>query len=103
MYDLFYVVNEKLVYSSVNGTDMRIYEPSPSETKRFSHTKVPGIRYETTFSLNSDSILSSNDPFPYGKFPDMKFQVNYAILYQMTKLLLQIQVTRADNVSPLYL
>ena len=58
--------------SSVDSNDFRINDPSPFNSKWYSHKfKGPGLRYEICISL-SGHIVWTNGPFPYGKYSHLK-------------------------------
>lgn len=57
----FYLMNGRKVYVSVDRTGIKIYEPTPLDTKWVSNKfNGPGIRYEVSISLRSENILSAN-------------------------------------------
>jgi hypothetical protein len=58
---------------SVDGTDFRIYEPTPFNKGWYSHKfHGPGVRYELGLSIYSGDIVWVNGPFPCGQWPDIK-------------------------------
>lgn len=57
---------------SVDGTDCRIREPAPFDSKWYSHKfKGAGLRYEIGLSISSGSIVWVHGPFACGAFPDV--------------------------------
>lgn len=55
----------------MDGTDFRIFEPSPFDPKWYSHKfKGPGLRYEVALNIRTGEIVWINGPFPCGRFPD---------------------------------
>jgi len=57
---------------SLDGSDFRIYEPTPFDTKWFSHKfKGPGIRYEVGLNISTGDIVWVNGGVPCGAFPDL--------------------------------
>lgn len=57
-------------YTSVDGTDFRLQEPAPFDTKWYSHKfNSASMRYEVAVSLNGD-IVWCHGPFPAGSWPD---------------------------------
>lgn len=63
-----------MVYKlSVDGTDCKIFEPSPFSTHWFSHKhNGPGIRYEVAISVATGHIVWVHGPFPCGKYNDIR-------------------------------
>ena len=58
---------------SVDGTDFRIYEPTPFDPMWFSHKfKGPGVRYEIGLNIQTGDLVWAHGPFPCGRFPDRK-------------------------------
>ena len=54
---------------TVDGTDVRIQEPSKFSPKWFSHKfKGPGLRYEVGVCIGTGSIIWVNGPYPCGSF-----------------------------------
>jgi hypothetical protein len=57
---------------TVDGTDFWIYEPSPFDTKWFSHKiNGPAVRYEVGVCIKTGWIVWINGPFPAGAWPDL--------------------------------
>ena len=57
---------------TVDGTDNRIPEPSPLDTRWYSHKfKGPGLRYEIAVCIRTGKIVSYNGPFECGRWPDL--------------------------------
>lgn len=57
---------------SVDGTDCRIQEPEPWDSKWFSHKfHGPGLRYEIGLCIQTGHIVWKNGPYPCGDFPDL--------------------------------
>lgn len=60
-------------FASVDGTDCRINEPFPFDSKWYSHKfHGPGLRYEIGLANHSGNIVWVNGPFPCGSYPDIK-------------------------------
>lgn len=60
-------------YSSVDGVDFKISEPTPFNRKWYSHKfKSAGLRYETGVSNKHGMLIWCHGPFPCGSFPDIK-------------------------------
>lgn len=60
-------------FSSVDGTDCPIQEPSPFNSCWYSHKfKGPGVRYEVGLSISTARLIWVHGPFPCGSFPDLK-------------------------------
>ncbi len=58
---------------SVDGTDFRIFEPTPFNSKWYSHKfKGPGLRYEVGVCIVTGHVVWVNGPFPCGKYSDVK-------------------------------
>lgn len=58
---------------SVDGTDFSVYEPSPFNTKWFSHKfNGAGLRYEIGVAIATGNIVWAHGPFPCGLYPDLK-------------------------------
>ena len=58
---------------TVDGTDFRIYDPSPFWSKWMSFKfKGPGLRYEVGVSIESGDIVWINGPFMPGMFNDLQ-------------------------------
>lgn len=56
---------------SVDGTDFKIYEPTPFDPKWYSHKfKGPGLRYEVGLNIQTGDLVWLNGPFPCGRYPD---------------------------------
>lgn len=57
---------------SVDGTDFKIYEPTPFSPGWYSHKfKGPGLRYEVALGISTGDIVHINGPFPCGNNPDI--------------------------------
>lgn len=57
----------------MDGTDFRIYEPSPFDAKWYSHKfKGPGVRYEVGVCIATGHIVWIHGPFPCGSWPDLR-------------------------------
>ncbi len=78
---------------SVDGTDCRIFEPSPFSPKWLSHKfKGPGVRYEIGLCLSTGWIIWVHRPFHCGAYPDLKtFRMG------MKKVLLENEIVIADG------
>lgn len=58
---------------TVDGTDCRIFEPKPFNSKWYSHKfKKAGLRYEVAVCIKTGDIVWINGPFPCGQWPDLK-------------------------------
>lgn len=58
---------------SVDGTDCRVAEPTPFNSKWYSHKfNGPGLRYEAGVTVETANIASVHGPFPCGAYPDVK-------------------------------
>ena len=58
---------------TVDGTDCPIQEPSPFNSKWFSHKfKGAGLRYEVGVCIQTGNICWVNGPFPAGSWSDLK-------------------------------
>lgn len=68
------------VHVSVDGTDCQIQEPSPFDSKWFSHKfRGPGVRYEIGVSIITGNIVWINGPFECGSYPDIKIFKNHML------------------------
>lgn len=57
---------------SIDGTDCRIQEPTPFDSKWYSHKfRGPGLRYEIGVSIDEGNIIWANGPFQCGSWPDV--------------------------------
>ena len=57
---------------SVDGTDCRIYEPSPFSPVWYSHKfKGPALRYEVGVGILNGDIVWVHGPFPCGSYTDL--------------------------------
>ena len=57
----------------MDGTDLRIYEPTSVDAKWFSNKfNGPGLRYELALSIASGSIVWAQGPFPCGTHSDLQ-------------------------------
>lgn len=69
---------------TVDGTDFRIQEPKPFNSKWYSHKfKAAGLRYEVAVCIKTGDIVWIYGPFPCGRYPDiviyrrrLKFMLN---------------------------
>lgn len=60
-------------YLSVDGTDCRIFEPTPFNRRWYSHKfHGPGLRYEVGLALRTGEIAWVHGPFACGEWPDLK-------------------------------
>lgn len=58
---------------SLDGTDFRIYEPTPFDKKWYSHKfHCAGLRYEVGLNIRTGDIVHGNGGFPCGAWPDLK-------------------------------
>jgi len=59
-------------YTSVDGSDFRINEPTPFSTKWYSHKhNGPGLRYEIAVSIFGGRIVWASGPFKCGENSDV--------------------------------
>lgn len=66
-FDEFSVIDEKLVYSSPDGTDMSIFDPKPFARSEFlMNLNKNSLRYEINASMKSYSIFWDSGIFPRG-------------------------------------
>lgn len=78
---------------TLDGTDCPIQEPSPFNTKWYSHKlNKAGLRYEVGVCIQTGDIVWINGPFPCGKWPDLKI-----FRSQLRQLLLPGEKVEADN------
>ena len=57
---------------SIDGTDFRIYEPTPFSKSWFSHKfKGAGLRYEVGIAIQTGWIVWIHGSFPCGDWPDL--------------------------------
>jgi len=60
-------------WTSVDGTDFRIYEPRPFDRGLYSHKfKGPGLRYEVALCIRTGRIVWINGPFKAGNWSDLR-------------------------------
>jgi hypothetical protein len=58
---------------SIDGTDFRLYDPTPFWRGWFSFKfKGPALRYEVGICIQSGDIVWLNGPYPAGAWPDLK-------------------------------
>lgn len=58
----------------VNGTDCRIFEPTPFNRRWYSHKfHGPGLSYELWIMLRTGKSAWVHGPFACGEWPDLKF------------------------------
>lgn len=56
----------------MDGTDVRIFEPSPFDSRWYSHKfRGPGLRYEVGVAIWSGGLVWVNGPFRCGDNPDI--------------------------------
>ena len=61
----------------MDGTDCRIQEPTPFDSKWFSHKfKAAALRYEVGVCIQTGEIVWVNGPFPCGHWPDLRIARN---------------------------
>lgn len=61
------------MHVSLDGTDFRIYEPTPFSKRWFSHKfKAAAIRYEIGISIGQGNIVWAAGGYPAGDWPDLK-------------------------------
>lgn len=60
-------------FTSLDGVDIKINEPSPFSPKWFSHKfKSAGLRNELALCIRTGHIVWANGGFPCGDWPDLK-------------------------------
>lgn len=60
-------------YISVDATNCHVKEPSPFDTRLYSHKfKGSGLRYEVGICISTGHIVWINGPFPCGEHSDVK-------------------------------
>lgn len=60
-------------FTSLDGVDFRINEPSPFNTSYFSHKfKAAGLRYEIGLCLRTGEIVWAHGGYPCGAYPDLR-------------------------------
>jgi len=58
---------------TVDGVDFQIYEPSPFDSKWYSHKfGRSGLRYEIAVCIKTGKIVAFNGPFECGSWSDLK-------------------------------
>ena len=58
---------------SVDGTDCRIEEPTPFNSKWYSHKfRGPGLRYEVGLCVDTGNFVWVYGPFPCGSYSDVR-------------------------------
>lgn len=78
---------------SVDGTDCRIFEPTPFSANWYSHKfHGAGVRYEVGVCINSDRICWVYGPFPCGAYPDQRIFVE-----RLSAMLLNNEKVIADG------
>lgn len=66
-------VSYQMANVSVDGTDLVIKEPSPFDSKWFSHkTNGPGVRYEIGIQIHTGIAVWAHGPFPCGSYTDLR-------------------------------
>ena len=61
----------------MDGTDCRIQEPIPFDSKWFSHKfKAAALRYEVGVCIQTSEIVWVNGPYPCGHWPDLRIARN---------------------------
>lgn len=67
------------VFTSLDGTDFEILEPTPWDPKWYSHKfKGPGLRYEVGLNIITGDLVQVYGGFPCGAYPDLKIaRLNY--------------------------
>ena len=80
-------------FVTVDGTDFRIWEPTPFSASWYSHKfHGAGVRYEVVIAIDSGDIVAINGPFRPGDWPDI------LIFRDRTKgLLLEGERVEADD------
>lgn len=78
------------LHITVDGTDCKIYEPSPFCTGWYSHKfHGPGLRYEVGLSISEGFLVWVNGPFACGYNPDQKiFNTNLKSKLSQNELVL---------------
>jgi hypothetical protein len=60
-------------FTSIDGTDCPIHEPTPFDPKWYSHKiNGPGVRYEIALCIKSGEIVWAFGGLPCGEYPDLK-------------------------------
>ena len=60
------------MFTSLDGTDYRIQEPTEFDRKWYSHKfKGPGLRYEIGLNISTGDIIWTNGPYPCGSWTDI--------------------------------
>lgn len=60
-------------YTSVDGTDFTINEPTPFSTSLYSHKfRGHGLRYQVRVSIDSAKIVRAKSPWPCGTYSDLR-------------------------------
>ena len=68
---------------SVDGTDFRMWEPSPFSPRWFSHKfNGPALRYEVGLNIRTGDIVWIHGPFPAGEWPDLRIS-RYGIVHHL--------------------
>jgi len=75
--------NGSICLVTIDGTDFRIFEQMPFDSKWFSQKfKGPGLRYEVGVCIQTGWIVWINGPFPAGNWTDLNIAhhgVNYRL------------------------
>lgn len=73
--------NSDICRVSIDGTDFRIYEPTPFSPRWFSHKfKGPGLRYEVGVAIHTGWLVWIHGSFPCGEWPDLRI-AHDALIY----------------------
>lgn len=63
----------QMCYTSIDGVDFEINEPSPFSNIWFSHKfKASGLRYEIALCIWTGEIVWAHGGYPCGSWPDLK-------------------------------
>lgn len=67
-------------FTSIDGVDCEIEEPSPFSPKWFSHKfKSAGLRYEIALCIRTGHIVWSNGGYPCGHWPDLNIAKRFFV------------------------
>lgn len=70
------------MHVSLDGTDFRVREPQPFNTKWFSHKfHGPGLRYEIGISIVEADIVWASGGLPCGEWSDLKMAKDLYLKY----------------------
>lgn len=82
---------------TLDGTDFRIYEPTPFSSLWYSHKfKAAGVRYEIGISIGNGDIVWASGGFPCGEWTDLKIAKDLYV-----ECVTSGEITLADEGYPL--